>query len=129
MSTEFQWEGHSIIIHTQPSSKYLWMATETVARVDGIEIGRSGGFGFTETLIGTFPHGDRSSELALELKVDLITFASIPYKLAVDGEVISQGRLQIDDWILFLLPIIPLASCLCCLTTILISMLFNIYFG
>jgi hypothetical protein len=125
MSTKFQWQGHNIQINTRPSPKYLWLATETVVKVDGEEIGHSGGFGFTETLIGTFPDNDHSSELALEMKVDLITLASIPYKLVVDGEIISQGRLEIDDWILCLLPTIPLTSCLGCLITVFLFMVLN----
>ena len=48
MDTEFQWEGHNIQINCLPALKYLWMATETIVRVDDIEIGRAGGFWFTD---------------------------------------------------------------------------------
>ena len=115
METEFQWEGHSISINSQPALKYLWFATETVVKVDGVEIGRSGGFRFTEKLIGQFPHNNNSSELALEMKADLITLVSIPYKLEIDGSIISQGRLKINNWILVLVPTILLIVCICCI--------------
>jgi hypothetical protein len=124
MSTTFQWEGHNIHIHTQPAPKYLWLATETVVKVDGEEIGHSGGFGFTETLTGTFPHKDHSSELVLEMKVDLITLVSIPYKLEIDGEIISQGRLEINDWPLVFVPTALLTGGLCCPITVFLSRIF-----
>lgn len=117
MGTEFQWEGHSIQINSQPMLKYLWMATETVVKVDGVEIGRVGGFRFTEKINGTFINNDRPRELILEMKVDLITLISIPYKLQIDGNVISQGRLKINDWILFLVPIAIFTICVCCFAT------------
>lgn len=98
MTTEFQWEGYKVSIRSRPAFKYLWMATETVALVEGVEVGHTGGFGFTENLTGTFPHGDRSSRLTLEIKADLITLVSVPYELAIDGSRVSQGRLKIDDW-------------------------------
>ena len=123
MSTIFQWEGHRILVHTQPAPKYLWLATETIVSVDGVEVGRSGGFGFSETLGGRFSHNDHASELVLEMKTDLVTLVSIPYTLFVDKEVISQGRLEIDDWILFLVPTILLTSVCCSLTFLFFVML------
>ena len=114
MSTEVQWEGHNISIRSQPEIKYLWLATETVVMVDDVEIGRSGGFRFNENFVEKFPHNNSFSELALEIKVDLITLVSVPYILKIDGDVISQGRLRIDNWILFFVPTILLIACLCC---------------
>ncbi len=114
MSTEVQWEGHNISIRSQPAIKYLWLAAETVVMIDGVEIARSGGFRFNEKLVEKFPHNNSSSELALEIKVDLITLVSVPYKLEIDDNVISQGRLKIDNWILFFVPTILLIACLCC---------------
>jgi len=114
MGTEFQWEGHNISIDSQPALKYLWFATETIIKVDGAEIARYGGFRFTEKITGKFPHNNSSSELALEIKVDLITLVSVPYKLEIDGNMVSQGRLKINNWILFLVPTILLIACICC---------------
>jgi hypothetical protein len=114
MSTELQWEGHNISIRSEPALKYLWSATETVVMVDGVELGRTGGFRFNEKLTGRFPHQNASSEFALDIKVDLITLVSVPYQLEVDGKIVSQGRLKIDNWILFLVPTIILIACACC---------------
>jgi len=104
--------------------RYLWLATETVVKIDGGEIGRSGGFRFTEKLIGKFPHNNGLSELALEMKVDLITLVSIPYTLEIDGNIISQGRLKINNWALFLIPTTFLGTCVCCVSAILVYLLF-----
>ena len=105
MGTVFQWKGHNILIQSQPSLKYLWLATETVVKVDGVEIGHSGGFGFTEKIIGNFLNNNHSSELIFEMKMDLITLVSIPYKLQINRRVISQGRLKIENWLLFFVPV------------------------
>ncbi len=117
MSTEFQWEGHDIQIISQPIPKYLWMATETVAKVDGKEIGRGGGFGFTDKIRGKFGNNNPPHELALELKMDLVTLVSVPYKLQIDQNVISEGRLRIDNWPLFFIPTIVILG-ICCLSTV-----------
>ena len=113
MEVEFQWEGHNISINSQPALKYLWLATETVVKVDGVEIGRSGGFRITEKIIAKFPHNSNPSELVLEMKADLITLVSIPYKLEIDGSIISQGRLKINNWILSLVSTILIITCIC----------------
>jgi hypothetical protein len=113
MGQEFYWEGHHIVIHSEPALKYLWAATETVVKVDDVEIGRAGGFRFTERLGGNFPHKNNSSKLALEMKTDLITLASIPFKLEIDGNIIAQGRLRIDDWILIFVPLAILITGMC----------------
>lgn len=105
MGTEFQWKGHNILIQSQPSLKYLWLATETVVKVDGVEIGHSGGFGLNEKIIGNFLNNNHSSELIFEMKTDLFTLVSIPYKLQINRRIISQGRLKINDWLLFFVPL------------------------
>lgn len=117
MSTKFQWEDHSILVQTQPALKYLWLATETVVSVDGVEIGRSGGFRFTERLVGNFPHGHHSSELVLEMKSDFVTLVSIPYTLMIDGGPISKGRLEIENWVLFFVPTLILTALICWFAT------------
>ena len=125
MSTECQWAGHHILIRSEPAVKYLWLATETVVMVDGFEIGRSGGFRFTEKLVEKFPHNNSLSELALEMKSNLITLMSVLYKLEIEGNVISQGKLKIDNWILFFVPLAFLFACLfaCLCFTVAISIL------
>jgi hypothetical protein len=120
MSTEFQWEGHNIQIVCQPMPKYLWMATETVAKVDDREVCRGGGFGFTDKIRGKFGNNDLSHELALELKMDVVTLVSVPYKLQIDENVISEGRLRIDNWPLFFIPTIVILGVCCSATVVLL---------
>lgn len=120
MDTEFQWEGHNIQINCLPKLKYLWMATETTVRVDDVEIGRVGGFRFTDRISGKFSHHGHPSELVLEMKVDIITVASVPYTLTIDGNVISQGRLKIKNWPLFFVPTAITSACICCAATVIL---------
>jgi len=114
MDTEFQWEGHNIQINCMPALKYLWMATETIVRVDDVEIGRAGGFRFTDKISGNFNNHGHPSELVLEMKVDIITLASVPYTLTINGNLISQGRLKINNWPLFFAPTAIISACACC---------------
>lgn len=111
MITELEWEGHKIQINSQPMIKYLYIATETTVWVDGVEIVRVGGFRFTDKLSGKFLNNGQPSELVLEIKADLITFVSVPYKLQIDRAIISQGRLKINNWPLFL---VPITISICC---------------
>jgi hypothetical protein len=120
VETDFLWEGHSIQIDTRPALKYLWMATETVVNVDGVEIGRIGGFRFTEKMSGEFIHNNNPCQLVLDIKVDLITLVSVPYQLSVDGGIISRGRLRIEDWPLFLVPLAILTVGLCIFAALII---------
>ncbi len=114
MDTEFHWESHNIKIDSQPGLKYLWMATETVVKVDDVEISRVGGFRFTDRITGKFIHNDHACEFVLAMKVDLITLVSVPYEFQIDGNIISQGRLKIKNWPLaFVTPAI-FAACVCC---------------
>ena len=114
MSVEFQWENHNIEINSKPLLKYLWLATETTVKVDDMEIGRAGGFRLKEQIRGQFNHNNRPVELILDIKADLITLISVPYKLQVDGNILSQGRLKVNDWQLFLVPMAIFISCACC---------------
>lgn len=109
MGVEFQWRDHVISVHTQPSPKYLWLATETVLIIDGEKIGRSGGFGLTERITGRIRGKRRASEIVLETKAGLFTLVSIPYTLWINGKVVSQGDLRIDRWFLFFVPVTTFA--------------------
>ena len=99
MSTQVVWNGHHIQLYSMPSPKYLWFATETAILIDGVKVAHSGGFKFNEKASGSFLHKGRSHEVSLEMKSDLVTLISIPYKLQIDGETIAQGRLDIDNWL------------------------------
>lgn len=120
MESEIKWEGHNIEIYSQPSLKYLWIAAETVVKVDEIEVGRSKGFGRSggwggyEKVDGNFIHNGVPTKFVLEIKVDLITLVSVPYKFYVEDVVISQGRLKIKNWQLFFVPVFVFI-CICCL--------------
>jgi hypothetical protein len=96
MDTELQWEEHRIAISLYLSRKYLWLATETVVRVDDVEVGRTGGFKNHEKVKGTFIHNDKHVELFLESKIDSGSFwkGSLPYTLIIDRNLIAQGRLE-----------------------------------
>ena len=117
MVTELQWEEHRIRLHCQPMAKYFWLATETVMLVDDEEIGRVGGFRFTEKIEGEFnSDNNETNNIVLDIKVDLLTLISVPYKLFIDGEIVSDDRLNIDNWYLFLIPTIlfvMLTLCAC----------------
>ncbi len=99
--TEIQWEGHKILINCRLSPKYLWLATESIVKVDDIEIARGGGFLRTDKLKGTFLHNNHLCELYLEAKSDSRSILDGPYKLYIDGNLISEGRLVVDNnWLL-----------------------------
>lgn len=127
MSPEFQWEGHTIVVDSRPVLKYLWMATETVVTVDGAEIGRSGGFGLHEKTVGTFSDPQGTHKLLLEHGSDLMTVVTFPYKLQIDGKVISQGRMRMTDWPLAMVGTVVIVNLTCCLTltVIAIQLFFN----
>lgn len=127
MNTEFQWEGHTIVVDSRPALKYLWLAGGTVVTVDGTEIGRSGGFGFVEKTVGIFSDDKGSHELILEQRSDLITLVSVPYTLQIDGQLISHGRLHINDWPLFIVGTVVIVNFICCLglTVIAIRLFLN----
>ena len=111
MGTELEWEGHKIIIHSQPSIKHLLTTGETVVIIDDVQICRSGGgFSFNEKANGVFLHNNHPTQLTLEIKPDLITFTTVPYRLTIDGVLTSVGRAEITNWQLFLIPIAILLS-------------------
>lgn len=112
MSMEFRWKGHTLFVQCQPSPKYLWLATETILKVDGAEIGRSGGFARTEQIKGKIQTKTHSSELAFETKMDWKTLASIPYKLHINKKIVSEGRLKVDHWFLASAPVLILLTLL-----------------
>ena len=116
MSTKLQWNGHNIQINLIPSPKYLWFASETILLVDGIEVARSGGFKLSSKIISKFLDKDRSVEICLELKSDIVTLVSVPYKLQIDGDTIAQGRADIDNWISTLVIAVMICSFIACPT-------------
>jgi len=94
MSTLINWEGHQIEIVCRLSGKYLLLATENIVKVDGSEVARSGGFSFTDLAIGSFQHNN--DRVQIELSTGAAAFTT-KYVLRVNGIIISQGRLGIEN--------------------------------
>lgn len=121
MATGFEWNGHHIQVHIQPSLKYLWLATETVIYIDDVEAGRNGGITFNEKTNIKFINNGRPIDLTLEVKSDWKTLVSIPYLLSIDGALFSQGRLKISDWYLTLIMPMLLILFSCCICFIFLN--------
>ncbi len=97
--TEIQWEGHNIILSNRVTARYLWLGTESVVNVDGVQLGITRGMR-VDKLKCTFVHNDRPTELYLEVKSDG-SIVDAPYKLYIDGSLISEGRLTVNNnWLL-----------------------------
>ena len=119
--TELEWNGHKIQLACQLAARYLWTATETRVIVDGIEIARAGGFRLNETIAGKFAGNSLPHQLALSIKVDVLTFASAPYKLFIDEVLVAQGRLRIRNRFWSIVPIVVLPLFLCVLLMLVTS--------
>jgi hypothetical protein len=92
------WNGHTIDLRMQLARKYLWLATETIAKVDSVEVGRSGGFSWKEKINAQFVSDGRPHVLSLEQFPDALAMldGSVRYNLRIDGELISHGRLGLQ---------------------------------
>jgi len=88
-----QWQEHRIEFNAGISQKYPMLAGETTLKVDNREVGRNGGFHFSEKACGTFPH--ESKPLPIELQLHG-RFLNINYTFKIGDELIGKGRLNLQ---------------------------------
>lgn len=106
MSTFLDYRGTPIEIRCALSPRYLFTATETEVFVGGKLIARSGGYGFTESAVGTFADSAGTShQIEVQSNFGLFTITTCNIVIRVDGLVLSQGSLSIGNQAGCLLPI------------------------
>jgi hypothetical protein len=59
MTATMEWEVHRLELRIYFTPRLLMFAADTVLYVDGRRVARKGGFGITETAIGSFSHKGR----------------------------------------------------------------------
>jgi hypothetical protein len=94
----FLWNGSVIEVRCYLAQRYAFLASETRLLVDGIEIGRSGGFAMNEVAAGWFrdPVGQMHH---LEVISDVMPFspAHLHVRILIDGLLVAQGPLAIEN--------------------------------
>ncbi len=93
MAKTIEWQNHKIEINPFISPKYLMFAGETLLKVDGKEVARTGGFHFSEMACGTFNHDGESLPVELQIKGG---FLSINYLLKIADNEVAKGRINLQ---------------------------------
>lgn len=93
MAKTIQWQSHQIEINPFISPKYLLLAGETLLRVDGKEVARTGGFRFSEKGSGTFYHDGNPLPIELQLKGG---FLYVNYLLKIADNEVAKGKVKLQ---------------------------------
>jgi hypothetical protein len=92
----FEWKGHELEMRIYFTPRLLMFATDTALYVDARRVARKGGFGVTETAVGSFVHEGREVRSELQVRGGLSVFTKIPYVVRLDGVTVSEGRLKLE---------------------------------
>ncbi|UCG44110.1 MAG: hypothetical protein JSU73_05740 [candidate division WOR-3 bacterium] len=96
MTRTLEWEGRKIEMRIYFTPRLLMFATDTTLCVDGRRVARKGGFGITETAVGSFRHKGKEIQAELQVRGNRSVFTRIPYVLRFDGSPVSEGRLRLE---------------------------------
>jgi hypothetical protein len=96
MTTTIGWEGRNIELRIYFTPRLAMLATDATVTVDGWRVARKGGWGLSETAVGSFNHNGREIRTELRVGGRLGVFTRIPYVLRLDGSPISEGTLDLE---------------------------------
>jgi hypothetical protein len=96
LTRTMEWEGRKVEMRIYFTPRLLMFATDTTLSIDGRRVARKGGFGITETAVGTFSHDGRQIKAELQVRGSPSVFTRIPYVLRFDGSPVSEGKLKLE---------------------------------
>ncbi len=95
MSTYLTYRDNDIRLTTSVRPEYLYLATGLMVEVNGEEVATCGGFNLRDRAEGTFRGNDGGEHL---ITVDMESgFIAASYRLAIDGVLVSTGRMVAED--------------------------------
>ena len=105
MNEIFKWPGSTVAVQARLVPRFLWSTASIDVLLDNQCILQTGGqLKVTGSHSGTFIHSGSTHTADLSWGYGLLF--SFPYQLRIDGTLVSEGRVRIQNWALGLL--IPL---------------------